>query len=184
MVNAPSGFAEQPELWIGPPPTFSNHPPPIDMTSRQVLARKCDPAERDARNRILGRAGEELILLHEKRTLAAAGRSDLAEKVRWVADVDGDGYGYDIHSFEPEGVDRLLEVKTTRGWERSPFHITRHEIDVAEQNRDTWHLVRLWDFARQPRAFSIRPPLDRHVALTPTSFLAALKPSGSSAAGS
>jgi hypothetical protein len=88
---------------------------------------------------------------------------------------DGDGAGFDIFSYEPDGNDRLIEVKTTNGWERTPFHVSRNELAVADANRDTWHLVRLWNFAREPKAFSIRPPLEAHVSLTPTSFLASIQ---------
>jgi hypothetical protein len=170
----PSVVREPPSLWLGPPPTFQNEPPPVDLTKADAIARKFDVAERDARNRDLGKRGEQLVLLHERRTLGAAGRSDLAKLVRWVADEDGDGAGYDISSFEADGAPRLIEVKTTNGWERTPFHITRNELAVAEEMRDRWHLIRLWNFAREPRAFAIRPPLEAHVALTPTSFLAQL----------
>lgn len=169
-----SAVREPPSLWIGPPPTFQNEPPPVDLTKANAIARKFDVAERDARNRELGRRGEELVLLHERRALGAAGRADLAKLVRWTADEEGDGAGYDISSFEPNGTPRLIEVKTTNGWERTPFHITRNELAVAEEMRDRWHLIRLWNFAREPRAFAIRPPLEAHVALTPTSFLAQL----------
>lgn len=165
---------EAPILWIGPAPTFSNEPPPVDAKFMASIARKYDVAERDARNRSLGRAGEERVLEHEKMVLHGAGRGDLAEKVRWTSVEDGDGAGYDIWSFEPDGADRLLEVKTTNGWERTPFHVTRNELAVAEANRDSWHLVRLWNFAREPKAFAIRPPLEAHVTLTPTSFLASI----------
>lgn len=161
-------------LWIGPAPTFANEPPPVDPKFAAAVARKYDVAQRDARNRALGKAGEERVLLHERALLRNADRADLADKVRWTAIEDGDGAGYDIFSFEPNGSERLIEVKTTNGWDRTPFHISRNEIAVAEANRDNWHLVRLYNFAREPRAFSIRPPLDAHVALTPTSFLATL----------
>ncbi len=30
----------------------------------------------------------------------------------------------------------LIEVKTTNGWERTPFHISRNELAVADENRD------------------------------------------------
>ena len=56
--------------------------------------------------------------------LRSSGRDDLARKVRWVSEEDGDGAGYDIASFAPDGRARLIEVKTTNGWERTPFHIT------------------------------------------------------------
>lgn len=165
---------EVPSLWIGPAPTFSNEPPPINADFMAKVARKFDVAERDARNRTLGKAGEELVLRHEKARLCSEKREDLAEKVRWTAVQDGDGAGYDIFSFESDGRERLIEVKTTNGWERTPFHVTRNELAVADANRDNWHLIRLWNFARGPKAYSIRPPLDAHVALTPTSFLASL----------
>jgi hypothetical protein len=135
------GFAEDaPTLWIGPPPTFSNQPPPVDPAMMALIARKYDVAERDARNRELGQAGEELIFAHEQRSLRASGRRDLADKVRWVSREDGDG-----------------------------------ELAAAETHRDHWRLLRVWNFAREPSAFEIRPPLDAHVSLTPTSFLAALR---------
>ena len=163
---------EAPQIWVGPPPTLSNQPPPQEL--EQVLrdARKFDVAARDERNRALGRAGEERALKHERAQLRSAGRDDLARKVIWVSEEEGDGAGYDIASFETDGRPRLIEVKTTNGWERTPFHITRNELAVAEERRSEWCLLRLWNFSREPRAFELRPPLDAHVSLTATAFQA------------
>lgn len=172
---SPSRVRETPTLWIGPPPTLGNAPPPDELEQMQHIARRFDVAERDARNRALGRAGEERVVLHERSSLAAAGRDDLADRVRWVSDQDGDGAGYDIASFEIDGRPRLIEVKTTNGWERTPFHISRNELAVSEEYRRDWCLVRLWNFARDPRGFELRPPLDAHVSLMPTSFQASFR---------
>jgi hypothetical protein len=169
---AADGFKAPPTLWFEPPPTHSNQPPPDELDQMMAVARKFDVAGRDERNRVLGRAGENIIYDHEKATLRSAGRQDLAGKVRWVSQDEGDGAGYDIASYTPEGQPRLIEVKTTNGWERTPFHISRNELAVAEARRDAWQIVRLWNFARTPRAFELKPPLDRHVSLTATSFLA------------
>jgi hypothetical protein len=49
----------------------------------------------------------------------------------------------------------LIEVKTTNGWERTPFHITRNELAVAEERRSEWRLFRLWNFSREPKAFEL-----------------------------
>ena len=136
------------------------------------IAQKYYVAERDARNRALGRAGEERVLAHERATLLDVGLRDLAERIRWVSDLDGDGAGYDIQSFDPDGNDRLIEVKTTNGWDRTPFHISRNELTVAEERRDHWRLVRVWGFAREPKAFELRPPLEAHVSLIATSYQA------------
>lgn len=85
------------------------------------LARKYDPVERDYRNRSLGSAGEEFVVLVEQQRLEAAGRPALARQVRWVARDDGEGAGFDIRSFDTDGRERLLEVKTTNGAARTPF---------------------------------------------------------------
>ena len=165
-------FGEANALWVGPAPTLSNQPEPQELEQTLAIARRFDVAQRDERNRMLGRAGEELALAHERATLIAAGRDDLARRVSWVSEDHGDGAGYDISSYAPDGADRLLEVKTTNGWERTPFHISRNELRVADEQRDSWVLFRIHSFSRKPQAFEIRPPLDQHVSLTPTSFQA------------
>ena len=162
-------------LQFGTSPTFQNYPPPPELERMQAVARKFDVAGRDERNKALGEAGEKRVLNHERAVLTDAGRVDLAEKVRWVSQEDGDGAGYDIFSFTPKGCVRLIEVKTTNGWERTPFHISRNELDVAEANRCKWRLFRLWDFSRQPKAFKLRPPLEAHVDLIPESFRATFR---------
>ena len=166
------GLREEAQLWIGPPPTLSNQPPPQELEQMLHFARKFDVAGRDERNRTLGRAGEEHVLAHETASLRSAGRDDLAQKVRWVSEEDGDGAGYDISSFTPDGQVRLIEVKTTNGWERTPFHITHNELAVVDERRSEWCLFRLWRFSREPRAFELYPPLDAHVTLTATAFIA------------
>ncbi|MBK5565887.1 MAG: DUF3883 domain-containing protein [Ensifer sp. SSB1] len=166
------GVAEPPALFIGVAPTLHNAPPPAELTQMQTVARRFDVAGRDERNRALGRAGEERVLHHERLQLQQSGRQDLARQVRWVAQEDGDGAGYDIASFTPDGRVRLIEVKTTNGWERTPFHISRNELEVAEMRRQEWCLLRLYDFSRHPRAFELRPPLDVHISLIATSYQA------------
>ena len=169
-IDQPADTSQTAQLVIDLPPTLRNHPPPDELDQMQAIARKFDVAARAERNRALGRAGEERVLAHEQAVLAGVGRADLARHVRWVSDEDGDGAGYDIESFSPEGLTRLIEVKTTNGWERTPFYITRNELAVADNRPTDWCLLRLWNFARKPRAFELRPPLDAHVTLIATSF--------------
>jgi hypothetical protein len=38
---------------------------------------------------------------------------------------------YDIATFAPDGRERLIEVKTTNGRERTHFHICRNELAVG-----------------------------------------------------
>ncbi len=182
-VSRQSTFDEQESLKIlvEPPPTLRNEPPPQELEQMQDIARKFDAAGRDERNRALGRAGEKLVVAHERSVLACAGRDDLAHKVLWVSEEVGDGAGYDIASFNPDGYPRLIEVKTTNGWERTPFHISRNELRVAKEKHAEWCLFRLWNFARQPRAFELVPPLEAHLSLTPTSFQASFRSASTAA---
>lgn len=155
-----------------PPPTLNNQPEPNELEQTLELASKQGVADRDERNRRLGNAGEKLVYENEKRTLRSEGMDALAEQVRWVSKEDGDGAGYDISSFELDGSPRLLEVKTTNGWDRTPFYITRNELRVANRRNHEWVLYRVYDFSTRPRAFELRPPLEAHVSLAPSSFMA------------
>ena len=167
-----TGLREEAQIWIGPAPTLSNQLPPQELEQMLHIARKFDVAARDERKRALGRAAEVRVVAHERSALKMAGRDDLARKVRWVSEEDGDGAGYDVASFAPDGRERLIEVKTTNGWERTPFYISRNEIAVAEERWSEWCLFRLWNFSREPKAFELRPPLEAHVSLTATAFQA------------
>ena len=138
------------------------------------LVRKFDPAERDSKNRALGRAGEEMVLKYEQGTLASQGRSDLAERVRWISETD-DSAGYDIHSFDMHGRDKYLEVKTTNGRQRTPFFLTRNEFAVSKREPTSFRICRLYDFSRQPRMFELVPPLDKLVNLDTKIFEASFR---------
>ena len=170
ITNAASDLNKPADLMVERAPTLRHRPPPDEFEQRLSIARKFDAAVRAERNRALGRAGEERVLANERARLTGVGRTDLANSVRWVSEEDGDGAGYDIASFYPEGRPRLIEVKTTNGWKRTPFHITRNELAVAKDRPHEWCLLRLWNFARQPRAFELRPPLNAHVTLIATSY--------------
>ena len=172
FTRPPTGMAEQAPLFLDTPPTHRNAPPPQAAEEYLIIARKFDIAARDARNRALGHAGEARVIAHERAVLHDHGAHDLAAQVRWVSQEDGDGAGYDIASFQPDGTPRLIEVKTTTGWDRTPFHITRNELRMADRERAHWRLMRVYDFARTPRAFELCPPLEAHVSLTATRFQA------------
>src|SRR4051812_22186746 len=66
LASSPPLVSYNPILWIGPPPTQSNAPPPDELEQMAAIARKFDVAQRDARNRALGRAGEERMVAHER----------------------------------------------------------------------------------------------------------------------
>ena len=134
---------DAPPLSVWPPPSLKNEPSPKASKEVIAIARKFDVAAREQKNRALGRAGEKLVLAYELTKLMEAGRSDLANRIKWISDEEGDGAGYDILSFSPDGQSRLIEVKTTNGWERTPFYLSRNELSVANQRSDEWCLFRV-----------------------------------------
>ena len=154
-------------------------PPVLRPTHRNDAAhpviRKHDPALRDARNRALGEAGEEMVLHAERRRLRQASRDDLADGVRWIAREEGDGAGFDILSFDVQGEKRLLEVKTTTGPSTTPFYLTENERRVAEKETERYRLVRLYEFRVAPAAYRLRPPLDEWLRLDPMLYRARLR---------
>ena len=147
------------------PPTLSLTNAPIPERLRR-LVQKFDPVERDHRNRSLGKAGEEFVVDVEKRKLTQCDRADLARKVRWIASEEGDGAGYDVLSFDLGGHPRLIEVKTTNGSARTPFFLTRNECELAIERSVDWRIYRVHQFAKDPRIFTLAPPLESAVKLT------------------
>ena len=115
----------------------------------------------------LGKAGEKFVFDLERKLLIDSARSDLARKVRWVGDEDGDGAGFDILSFDKNGSERLLEVKTTNGSARTPFFLTRNEHALAIERPEHWRIYRVHQFAKEPRIFKIDPPLEDKIDLRP-----------------
>jgi hypothetical protein len=163
-------MGEAASLFLEPPPVLAL--PSTDSPPLARLVRKFDPAARDARNRQLGRAGEQKVLEFERHRLFSEDRSDLARKVMWVAQEDGDGAGYDILSFDSVGQERLLEVKTTSGHQTTPFYLSENERLLSEERPDAFRLVRLYGFGRDPRAFELVPPLAASVMLQPANYRA------------
>ena len=138
----------------------------IEIVDRML--KKFDPAQRDAGLRALGQQGEECVFRSGQNRLSAIGRDDLAGKVRRVAEEEGGGAGCDILSYSAKGHMRWLEVKTTSGSKATPFWISENERRVSEENPEIFRLIRLFDFAREPTAYKLRPPLGNHAQLLPT----------------
>lgn len=147
-------------------PPQQRHPQRVSEPLER-LVRKFDPAERDERNRSLGKAGEEFVFEVEERRLLNAGRRDLMSKVRWVARDDGDGAGFDIQSCEDNGRETLIEVKTTRGAKTTPFYLKSNELAVVYERPDAWRVYRVFVFGGASRIFMIKPPLDEAISLAP-----------------
>jgi len=137
-----------------------------------------DHAEKDARNRRLGFAGELAVFEAERQSLLACGRPDLADRLIHVAKIEGDGAGYDIKSFTPEGQEKFIEVKTTKGGPQTGFYVSSHEVRFASEHADRYYLYRVFDFDERHatgRMFVQRGDLGRSFTLTAIQFKAKLQ---------
>jgi hypothetical protein len=130
--------------------------------------------EREARNASLGLAGEQFVLGFEHHRLWESGARKLADRLEHVSVIRGDGAGYDIMSFETDGRERLIEVKTTRFGAMTPFFATRNEVDVSESRAALYHVYRVFKFEEAPKLFVLSGSLRQVVRLEPVSYRASL----------
>ena len=147
--------AHMQEIEVNPPATFSDKLAPDVLGGIHRVAQDFDVAARDRHDQKLEKDGERRVFEREKRVLRKAGLDSLADKVVWVSRDVGGEEGYDIESYSLDERRRLIKVKTTNGWERTPFHVTRNEREVSRERHDEWCLFRLWDFSRKPKAFEL-----------------------------
>ena len=133
---------------------------------------KRDYLEREAQNQSLGLAGEEFVVQFEHWRLNALGQSTLADRVEHVAQSKGDGLGFDVLSFEPNGRERFIEVKTTAFGKDTPFFVSKNELTFSRVATQQFHLYRLFEFRKQPRMFDLMGEISDHCLLDPVSFRA------------
>ncbi len=129
--------------------------------------------EREARNQSLGLAGERFALDAEHRRLWEAGAPELAERIEHVSVVRGDSLGYDIASFDVDGRERFIEVKTTAFGGMTPFFASAKEVRVSE-SLPSFHLYRVFKFREEPKIFTLSGSLKESCILDPVQFRASI----------
>ncbi|MCS3627181.1 hypothetical protein GGP53_001022 [Salinibacter ruber] len=164
------------EIQVPASPKRIMKPPPEEKIPQESprIAKQIDYVERERRNRNLGKAGEEYVVELEERRLRHEDNPELAKQVEWVAETRGDGLGYDVLSFENNGEERYVEVKTTKQGKSLPFYLTATELRFSREAGDRFYLYRLFDFAgdAEPSLYVLNGPVDNVCSLTPKSFQA------------
>ncbi|WP_316738303.1 DUF3883 domain-containing protein [Pedobacter aquatilis] len=127
--------------------------------------------EKYQQNIFIGSLGEELVIEYEQRVLIDNGFDKLASKVRKVLD----GEGFDVLSFDMDGTEKYIEVKTTCGAKGSPFHISRNEVFFSQYHKEKFYLYRLFNLDVEARKASFNcysGDLRDHFHLDPGIFIA------------
>ena len=147
---------------------------PVGESTRTFQATKFR-RQSDAESRKIGLAGELLVLDYERERLRTAGKSELAARVEHVSVDKGDGAGYDIRSFNVDGTDRLIEVKTTTGLAGSPFFISANEVAFSVHAANAFVIYRLAEFDQAEGSavfYELHGPIEATHILIPTTFRA------------
>lgn len=159
-------------------------PKPLMLTERDAeelshrrtrVYRNTDWAAREALNRKLGSLGEELVLDWERFELRRQGRADLASRVVHASKEEGDGLGFDIRSYRPDGTRKLIEVKTTNGGSATPFYVTPRELAVSQECETEFVLGRVYEASSRPSWFELCGNLKQRCSLTPAAYLAEVR---------
>lgn len=148
-----------------PPPTA-----PAQNQKHGGKPAKIDWAVATASSRKLGEQGEKFVRDFEQRRLTDAGRDDLAGQIEWVSNTKGDGAGFDIQSFDEDGQEIYIEVKTTTGPEGTRFYITAAELNCSEQHGGKYWLYRVFSFKNSPKVYRVAGPLKSALFLEPTVY--------------
>ncbi len=93
----------------------------------------------------LGQLGEELVLKVEKSKVKELGFIDKVERVMKKLD----GEGYDILSFDEDGEEMYIEVKTTKGNSNEPFYLSANEKAFCEAHPSKYVIYRLHNYIFQ-----------------------------------
>lgn len=146
--------------------------PAVATYKRRTVGVRRDYLGQEARNRSLGAAGEAVVVGYERHRLHELGAKRLVDRVEQVSITQGDGLGYDVLSFDPDGKERFIEVKTTAFGPEAPFYVTKTELELSKAAPDLFRLYRLFEFRHSPRMFEMTGVLGVHCGLEPISYLA------------
>lgn len=116
----------------------------VDLEAVLGGRRSVSPEDLAASQRIAaenGLLGEALVYRQEVDRLMRNGLQDLARRVAWTSQTNS-AAGFDIRSFELNGEERFIEVKSTQGEECS-FPMSMGEWRTAERLRQKYLIVRV-----------------------------------------
>lgn len=146
----------------------------IYRAQREVRIRR-NYAAQEARNASLGLAGEELVVKYEQYRLSRLGLDRLADKVKHISKIEGDGAGFDVLSFDCDGGEKYVEVKTTAFAKETPFFASSAEVRFSHKHAARYALYRLFEFRKNPQCFALPGAISEHCYLDPISYRCALR---------
>ena len=105
------------------------------------------------RKKTIGTAGELIVLEYENEKLNKIGASKRAEH---VADLIGDGLGYDIKSYDYDGSELHIEVKTTKSNMSDNFFMSRREIEESQNPNFKYKIYRVYNYNSSAKTANLK----------------------------
>lgn len=157
----------------------------LEIDSAQGLSKKerkralsetkpIDFEEENKKHRRLGERGEKIVQNTERDSLRKIGKADLVNRIRQISK-NNTSAGYDILSFEEDGREKYIEVKSTNN---SPsgkvnFLITINECEKAKELKNYYIYIVFNVKSINPKIWTLKDPLSfqgKGLTLTPISF--------------
>ncbi len=129
-------------LFVDPPRTTKSYV----KRERKFKEYDTDWTKKHSTSKKLGNAGEEYVEAYERERLTKQNRIDLAEQVHRKKD----GAGYDILSFDENGREKYIEVKSTLRNIDEPFYFSINERAFLTQHKNQYVLYRLHNIQLSP----------------------------------
>lgn len=148
-------------------------------TKTQTSRGKTDYNKINLSKEKIGKDSEKLVYDWEKERLKKEQREDLAKKVFWESEENGDGAGYDIKSFEKrngEYVEIYIEVKGTNKSVNQAFDISINEIVASNKYGDRYFIYRIGEiYSDVPKFYKINGRIEDNFELEAVNFKARKK---------
>jgi len=162
-------------------PEFIN----LEVDSAQGLSKKnrkralsktklIDFEKENKKHRRLGERGELIVLNAERDSLKKMGEADLPNRIRQISK-ENTSAGYDILSFEEDGREKYIEVKSTNNSPsgKANFLITINECEKAKEIKNYYIYIVFNVKSKNPKIWRLRDPFSlqgKGFTLTPISF--------------
>jgi len=137
------------------------------------IGTKTDFSQKSREDKELGDSGEELVKEYEINKLNEKGLKSLSAQVKIVED----GKGFDVLSFDENGNEMYIEVKTTKGNEKTPFYLSLNEKLFSENNSGKYSIYRLYNYNPEKNCadYFIIKEIEKELLFQPTEYKIYLK---------
>ena len=150
----------------------------VHKNNRNIKKRKNDYSAQSKKFKRIGDRGEQIVVMIERQTLRNNNKEDFAQKVDQISKRD-DSVGYDILSYDINGNDKFIEVKSTlKPVGFSNIYISENELNIAIDKKNYFFYIVYDVGSKKPKIWKIKGTEflnDENIKLEPTLYKITLK---------